>query len=164
MDLSELPDREFLRHPWELARARFFAGELRRSGLLSGPQRLLDVGAGDGWFAPVHAAPSESRLRIVREIELPAPPVGNLFRTANFISVLTADGNLTSFYPDQDGSDGMVDTGVENAVAATACGSVVLIQAPDGRLLPFPIPTTSVREPLPISSYGGQVPPEEGDR
>jgi SAM-dependent methyltransferase len=51
MDLSEIPTGSFLRHPWELARARFFLGELRRAGVLEGSARVLDVGSGDAWFA-----------------------------------------------------------------------------------------------------------------
>jgi trans-aconitate methyltransferase len=51
MDLNELPDHSaFARHPWELVRARFFAGVL--DSVLDGtPARLLDAGAGDGWFS-----------------------------------------------------------------------------------------------------------------
>jgi SAM-dependent methyltransferase len=39
------------RHPWELARARFFRGLVGRSTDVGGVRRVLDVGAGDGWFA-----------------------------------------------------------------------------------------------------------------
>jgi SAM-dependent methyltransferase len=39
------------RHPWEIARARFFAGVLRRHRLLSSSHSLLDIGAGDGYVA-----------------------------------------------------------------------------------------------------------------
>ena len=51
MDLSEIPAVGGRRHPWEVSRFRFFAGVLRRAGLLAKPLRVLDVGAGDGWFA-----------------------------------------------------------------------------------------------------------------
>lgn len=39
------------RHPWELARARFFRRLIGRSTDLGAVRRVLDVGAGDGWFA-----------------------------------------------------------------------------------------------------------------
>ena len=39
------------RHPWELARARFFRRLIARSIDVSAVRRVLDVGAGDGWFA-----------------------------------------------------------------------------------------------------------------
>ncbi len=58
MDLKEIPTGAFLRHPWEVARAAFFRGELRRAGLLSGARGVLDVGSGDAWLARelTHAA------------------------------------------------------------------------------------------------------------
>jgi hypothetical protein len=50
MDLKELPRRTFQRHPWEIARADFFLGLLRRH--VAGTRlRALDIGAGDGYFA-----------------------------------------------------------------------------------------------------------------
>lgn len=51
MDLRELPDTPFSRHPWEIARARYFV-RLARENVPNG-QRLgvLDVGAGDGYLA-----------------------------------------------------------------------------------------------------------------
>ena len=39
------------RHPWELARARFFRRLIARSTDIGAVRRVLDVGAGDGWFA-----------------------------------------------------------------------------------------------------------------
>ena len=39
------------RHPWELARARFFRRLIARSTEVGAVRRVLDVGAGDGWFA-----------------------------------------------------------------------------------------------------------------
>jgi len=51
MDLSELPQRPFRRHPWEVARARFFCDAMAAAGLLTRPVRVLDVGAGDAYFA-----------------------------------------------------------------------------------------------------------------
>lgn len=49
MDLIELPPRPFARHPWELARARFFC-DVVRCGVPSA-RRVLDVGSGDGFLA-----------------------------------------------------------------------------------------------------------------
>ena len=51
MDLSERPAHPFRRHPWELARFRFFRALLRDAGADRRPQTILDVGAGDAWFA-----------------------------------------------------------------------------------------------------------------
>lgn len=51
MDLNERPDDAgFLRHPWEVVRAEFFTRVLGEI-IGSRPTALLDVGAGDGWFA-----------------------------------------------------------------------------------------------------------------
>ena len=49
MDLIELPGQPFPRHPWELARARFFC-DVVLDGNLS-VKRVLDVGSGDGFLA-----------------------------------------------------------------------------------------------------------------
>jgi SAM-dependent methyltransferase len=51
MDLHELPEHPFQRHPWEVARARFFRSVLASRGALGGTRRVLDVGAGDGYLA-----------------------------------------------------------------------------------------------------------------
>lgn len=48
MDLRELPNISFRRHPWETVRARFF-GEIMRGCVPV--SHILDVGAGDGWLA-----------------------------------------------------------------------------------------------------------------
>ena len=54
MDLTEVPDSAFRRHPWEVARARFF-GRVAAQALAEGPTagrpaRVLDIGAGDGYL------------------------------------------------------------------------------------------------------------------
>jgi 2-polyprenyl-3-methyl-5-hydroxy-6-metoxy-1,4-benzoquinol methylase len=50
MDLRELPAQPFQRHPWEKARADFFVRLLRNN--VQGTQlRVVDFGAGDGFFA-----------------------------------------------------------------------------------------------------------------
>jgi SAM-dependent methyltransferase len=51
MDLNEVPATPFRRHPWEVARARFF-GKVVAEAIPAGvPARVLDVGAGDGYLA-----------------------------------------------------------------------------------------------------------------
>jgi SAM-dependent methyltransferase len=50
VDLIERSDLSARRHPWEVARAGFFLRLLTRWGV-AGPTRILDVGAGDAWFA-----------------------------------------------------------------------------------------------------------------
>jgi len=49
MDLREVSGTE--RHPWEVARARFFLAELARSGAVAPGAEVLDAGSGDAWFA-----------------------------------------------------------------------------------------------------------------
>jgi 2-polyprenyl-3-methyl-5-hydroxy-6-metoxy-1,4-benzoquinol methylase len=51
MDLSELPSEPFERHPWEEARFAFVLSVVHEAGLDRTPVRVLDAGAGDGWFA-----------------------------------------------------------------------------------------------------------------
>ena len=50
MDLAERGDTD-RRHPWEVERARFFRALIARHLDGRRPARVLDVGAGDGWFA-----------------------------------------------------------------------------------------------------------------
>lgn len=67
MDLREAHANTTGRHPWELARARFFARLLTESGALAGMRSGLDVGAGDAWFAGQLAAklPPTARIHCV---------------------------------------------------------------------------------------------------
>jgi SAM-dependent methyltransferase len=51
MDLNELPATPFRRHPWEIARARFFAQTVAGAIPVGRPVQVLDVGAGDGYLA-----------------------------------------------------------------------------------------------------------------
>lgn len=53
MDLRETPQArsDLVRHPWEESRSAFFRGVLQRAGLCASARCVLDVGAGDGWFA-----------------------------------------------------------------------------------------------------------------
>jgi SAM-dependent methyltransferase len=50
VDLAERGDG-LRRHPWETERARFFRHLIARHVGDDPPRRILDVGAGDGWFA-----------------------------------------------------------------------------------------------------------------
>ena len=60
MDLSERGSAT-ARHPWEIERFRAYRNVLRDHGAL-GARRVLDVGAGDGWF-------SESLLAELPDVE-----------------------------------------------------------------------------------------------
>jgi len=51
VDLSERRDVDVRRHPWEVARARFFRRLIARHVDVGTLGAVLDVGAGDGWFA-----------------------------------------------------------------------------------------------------------------
>lgn len=51
MDLTEARPGIVRRHPWEVARLRFFTRLLRGQGLCARPLSVLDAGAGDAWFA-----------------------------------------------------------------------------------------------------------------
>jgi trans-aconitate methyltransferase len=51
VDLAEIPGRSFRRHPWEVVRARFFARQLQTVLEAQASTSVLDVGAGDGFFA-----------------------------------------------------------------------------------------------------------------
>src|SRR5262245_34291314 len=61
MDLRELPNREFVRHPWERVRAGFFIRALRQARAAG---TLLDCGAGDAWFAHTLAREAPEIRRI----------------------------------------------------------------------------------------------------
>jgi hypothetical protein len=64
MDLSERPSGSaFARHPWELARFRFFRRVLSDAGLIHA-KTLLDVGAGDAWFASALIAEHGEDVRV----------------------------------------------------------------------------------------------------
>jgi hypothetical protein len=64
MDLCEIPQGTFQRHPWEVARLRFFARVLRSHGVLARTHRVLDAGAGDGWFSGqlLRDLPADARI------------------------------------------------------------------------------------------------------
>jgi SAM-dependent methyltransferase len=51
VDLCECASLVVNRHPWERARANFFARLVRHTFARHGPLRCLDVGCGDGWLA-----------------------------------------------------------------------------------------------------------------
>lgn len=79
MDLREVPRAPFRRHPWEVSRARFFRRELGGALGGRGAVRVLDVGAGDGYFAGelLESLPPGSRVTCVdahyRDGDLAAP-------------------------------------------------------------------------------------------
>jgi SAM-dependent methyltransferase len=50
VDLAELPSSDFVRHPWEVVRGNFFRRILADGGVFERPRRVLDAGAGDGFF------------------------------------------------------------------------------------------------------------------
>ena len=51
MDLNEVTGASLRRHPWEVARAKFFRRVLADAGLLARPPSVLDIGSGDGYLA-----------------------------------------------------------------------------------------------------------------
>ena len=51
MDLREAQEEGAARHPWEVARFRFFEEVLHRATTAGEPLKVLDVGSGDSWFA-----------------------------------------------------------------------------------------------------------------
>jgi 2-polyprenyl-3-methyl-5-hydroxy-6-metoxy-1,4-benzoquinol methylase len=64
VDLSERGAADAPRHPWEVARARFFVALLAGEGCLA-HERWLDVGAGDAWFSTQLLAASSPGHRVV---------------------------------------------------------------------------------------------------
>ncbi len=84
MDLRELPAHAFRRHPWEIARARFFARRLRRH-IADPALSVLDFGSGDGFFAR-HLLGSFPAVREVTCFDpgyaSPPPPADGLHFTA----------------------------------------------------------------------------------
>ncbi len=65
MDLIERPTDEVRRHPWEIARARFFLRLVERLGVVPDTANWLDVGAGDAWFAQQLRAVIPEAARLV---------------------------------------------------------------------------------------------------
>ncbi len=53
MDLREIPSGRLVRHPWEVARARFFAELVARHIATHAPVEAVDVGAGDGYASGI---------------------------------------------------------------------------------------------------------------
>jgi len=65
MDLIERHWEFARRHPWEVARARFFLRLLDRLGCIEHTAAWLDVGAGDAWFAGQLRAVLPTTARLV---------------------------------------------------------------------------------------------------
>jgi len=75
MDLREKPLGPFRRHPWETARLRFFRSLLVRHDLLRPHIRVLDAGAGDGWFARHLLVAMPAKISITCwDTAYPSPP------------------------------------------------------------------------------------------
>jgi len=51
MDLREAQEEGAARHPWEVARFRFFEEVLHQAAGKDAPLQILDVGSGDSWFS-----------------------------------------------------------------------------------------------------------------
>ncbi|MDQ3177396.1 MAG: class I SAM-dependent methyltransferase [Actinomycetota bacterium] len=89
MDLSERRDVDGRRHPWELARARFFRRLIDRHVDVGDISTVLDVGAGDGWFAGKLADDVSASCRITcwdvnysdAELNVPDNRAGRVTRT-----------------------------------------------------------------------------------
>jgi SAM-dependent methyltransferase len=64
VDLAERGAAIERRHPWEVARASFFARLIERTGVGRNATSVLDVGAGDAWLATTLRAtlPTDARL------------------------------------------------------------------------------------------------------
>jgi hypothetical protein len=88
VDLRERTDNE-RRHPWEVARARFFRGLVADHVDLGAVRRVLDVGAGDGWFAHELAGDLAPAAQITcwdvnyRSEDLATPTDARIVRTAD---------------------------------------------------------------------------------
>lgn len=50
MDLVEIPESDFIRHPWEVSRRDFFT-DIISPKLKEQPTKLLDIGSGDAWIS-----------------------------------------------------------------------------------------------------------------
>jgi len=51
MDLLEWPPKGNKRHPWEISRLNFFKKNIMNAHLNDRALKILDIGAGDGWFS-----------------------------------------------------------------------------------------------------------------
>ena len=76
MDLREAPQHQFRRHPWEVARLRFFRRVLEHHGLPRQADRIVDVGAGDAWFSRqlLQFLPAEASITCWDSGYFPATP------------------------------------------------------------------------------------------
>jgi len=96
MDLRESPTGDVVRHPWETCRLRFFARILDKTHKTSGALRILDAGAGDGWFAStlMLRLPEGSSI-VCFDTNYTAPQLAQLSRTAS------AGVTFTTVLPEQ---------------------------------------------------------------
>jgi SAM-dependent methyltransferase len=78
-----------LRHPWELARSTFFRRLVADQVVLPRISSVLDIGAGDGWFAHQLLQDLRADVKVVcwdvnyRSQELATPLGGSIERTAD---------------------------------------------------------------------------------
>jgi 2-polyprenyl-3-methyl-5-hydroxy-6-metoxy-1,4-benzoquinol methylase len=89
VDLKERPPGEDVRrHPWEIARARSYRRLLAAHADLAAVHRVLDIGAGDGWFASDIRGDLDAATTIVcwdvnyRSEDLATPAGAGIVRTA----------------------------------------------------------------------------------
>jgi 2-polyprenyl-3-methyl-5-hydroxy-6-metoxy-1,4-benzoquinol methylase len=89
MDLKERPSGEDVRrHPWEIARARSYRRLIATYADVRAARRVLDIGAGDGWFASDIGRDLEPAATIVcwdvnyRSEDLATPAGSGITRTA----------------------------------------------------------------------------------
>jgi SAM-dependent methyltransferase len=88
MDLVERSHSD-QRHPWELARAAFFRRLIAEHADLKRISRVLDVGAGDGWFAHELHSNLSAEAAVVcwdvnyRSEDLATPPGEGILRTVD---------------------------------------------------------------------------------
>jgi SAM-dependent methyltransferase len=81
-------DGQARRHPWEVARARFFRGVIGDHVDRGAVTRVLDVGAGDGWFAHELLPDLPDQAQVVcwdinyRSSDLAVPAGDRISRTA----------------------------------------------------------------------------------
>jgi 2-polyprenyl-3-methyl-5-hydroxy-6-metoxy-1,4-benzoquinol methylase len=89
VDLKERPPGEDVRrHPWEIARARSYRRLIAAHTDVQAARRVLDIGAGDGWFASDIRRDLEPTATIVcwdvnyRSEDLATPAGPGIIRTA----------------------------------------------------------------------------------
>jgi hypothetical protein len=132
MDLREAQEEGAARHPWEVARFRFFEEVLRGAATRDEPLRVLDVGSGDSWFARSLLAglPAGSQIECWdaeytdRDLEQSTP---GLTRTATRPETRADVLLLLDVLEHVEDDHGFLDTLVRDN---THAGSLVLVSVP----------------------------------